>query len=63
MAAEELPAGLRLYLRVEAAKRNISYETLLGEILAGGNPLPQHISELIREVLKAKARLRGTAAE
>jgi len=55
MAAEELPPGLRLYLRAEAARRSMSYESLLSEILAGRNPLPQHISDLIREVLKVRA--------
>ncbi len=63
MAFEELPQSLRLYLRAEAVKRNTSYEALLAEILAGGNPLPPHISKLVREVLKARARLRETAAE
>jgi len=33
----------------------MSYESLLSEILAGRNPLPQHISDLIREVLKVRA--------
>jgi len=60
---EELPPSLRFYLKAEAVKRNTSYEALFAEILAGGNPLPPHISELIREVLRAKTRLRGTAAE
>jgi hypothetical protein len=50
-------------LKVEAARRNISYEALLAEILAGGNPLPPHISELVREALKAKTRLGEKATE
>lgn len=61
VAVGELPQSIRLFLRTEAVRRNRSPEDLLGEILAGGNPLPPHISELIREVLKA--RLRGGAAE
>jgi hypothetical protein len=63
MAADELPLSLRLYLRAEAAKLNTNYEALLAEILAGRNPLPQHISELVREALKARARLGRTDAE
>ena len=54
---------MRLYLRAEAAKLNTNYESLLAEILAGRNPLPQHISELVREALKARARLGRTDAE
>ncbi len=62
-AFEELPLSVRTYLKTEAMRRNTSYEALLAEILAGGNPVPPHISELIREILKAKARLEETDAE
>jgi len=61
MAAVDLPQSIRLFLRTEAVKRNKRPEDLLEEILAGGNPLPPHISELIREALKV--RLRGGIAE
>jgi hypothetical protein len=49
---EELPLSLRLFLKVEALRRGADPEALLGEILAGGNPLPAHVSELIRAVLR-----------
>ncbi len=62
-AFEDLPLSLKLYLKTEAMRRNTSYEALLGEILAGGNPVPPHISELIREALKARARLGKIGAE
>jgi hypothetical protein len=51
---EELSPSLRLYLRAEAARRNMNHEALLAEILAGRNPLPPHISELIREILRSQ---------
>ena len=51
---EALPLSIRLYLRTEAVKRNTSCEALLAEILAGRDPLPAHISELIRHILKHK---------
>jgi hypothetical protein len=60
--AEELPQSLRLLLRAEAMKRNTNCETLLSEILAGGNPLPPHLSDLIRELV-LKVRFRGVVAE
>ncbi len=54
MALEELPPNLRALLKAEALRRNVSPEALLAEILAGDNPLPAHISKLIREVWKTK---------
>jgi hypothetical protein len=49
---EALPPSIRFYLKTEAVKRNTSCEALLAEILAGRDPLPAHISELIRHALK-----------
>ena len=46
-----MPLSIRLYLRTEAVKRNTSCEALLAEILAGRDPLPAHISALIRQIL------------
>jgi hypothetical protein len=53
---EKLPPSLRLFLKVEASRRGADPETLLEEILAGGDPLPAHISELIRTVLRGRGR-------
>jgi predicted Ser/Thr protein kinase len=50
---EELPPGLRVLLRAEARRRNVEPEALLAEILSGKNPLPQHLSDLVREVWRA----------
>ncbi len=54
MTLRDMPPSLRVYLKAEALKLGIEPEALLKEILAGGNPLPQHISELIREVYRQK---------
>jgi hypothetical protein len=56
MKLKELPPSLRVVLRVEALKRNADPEALLTEILEGGNPIPQHLSELIREVWKSRPK-------
>jgi hypothetical protein len=61
MALNELPLSLRMFLKAEARRRNVEAEVLLAEILAGGNPLPEHISDLIREVYKARNKLIGGA--
>ena len=61
MALNELPPNLRIFLKTEARRRNVEAEALLAEILAGGNPLPEHISGLIREVYKARNKLIGSA--
>jgi len=61
MKLEELPPSLRAILRAEALRRSADPEALLAEILAGGNPIPQHLSDLVREVWKAKNRLKGNA--
>ncbi len=63
MALEDLPLSLRLYLNAEALRRGTEPEALLEEILAGGNPLPPHISELIRRALKSRTWLEKTSAE
>jgi hypothetical protein len=54
MALEELPLSLRVFLKAEALRRGADPESLLAEILAGGDPLPPHISELIRAILKER---------
>jgi len=59
MAFEELPPSLKAFLRAEALRRNVEPEALLAEILAGNNPLPQHLSDFVREVWRL--RFRGTA--
>jgi hypothetical protein len=58
MTLEELPPNLRVFLRAEALRRNADPEALLAEILEGGNPIPQHLSELIRAVWR-KSRPKG----
>jgi hypothetical protein len=57
---ESLPPSLRILLKAEAARRGAEPEALLSEILAGGNPLPPHISEFIRAALRA-GKWRGGA--
>ena len=52
MALEELPPSLRVFLKAEALRRGVEPESLLAEILSGGDPLPVHISELIRAILR-----------
>jgi hypothetical protein len=47
MSFESLPPSLRILIKREAAKRSVEPEALLEEILEGGDPLPQHISELV----------------
>jgi hypothetical protein len=59
MKLEELPPSLRVFLRAEALRRNADPEALLAEILAGGNPIPQHLSDLVREAWKS--RFKGIA--
>jgi hypothetical protein len=59
MKLEELPPSLRVLLRAEALRRSTDPEALLAEILAGNNPIPQHLSDLVREVLKN--RWKGSA--
>jgi hypothetical protein len=54
MALEELPPSLRILLKAEAHRRGVEPEGLLAEILAGGNPLPPHISEFIRAILRRR---------
>jgi hypothetical protein len=58
---EELPPSLRVFLRAEALRRGADPEALLAEILAGGNPIPQHLSDFVREALKARNRWKGNA--
>jgi hypothetical protein len=57
MSFESLPPSLRILVKTEAAKRGVEPEALLEEILEGGDPLPPHISELIRTI----HRWRGSA--
>ncbi len=59
MSLESLPPSLRVHLKAEALRRGVEPEALLEEILAGGNPLPQHLSELIREIWRR--RWKGSA--
>jgi hypothetical protein len=59
MTFEELPPSLKIFLRAEALRRNMTPETLLEEILAGKDPIPQHLSEFVRNVWNS--RLRGIA--
>jgi hypothetical protein len=61
MKLEELPPSLRVLLRAEALRRNADPEALLAEILAGGNPISQHLSDLIREVWKSGNKRGGVA--
>jgi hypothetical protein len=61
MKLDELSPSLKVILKAEALRRNTEPEVILAEILAGNNPIPQHISDLIREVLKAKNWLTGGA--
>ncbi len=60
MALEELPPSLKVLLKAEALRRGADPESLLAEILAGGAPLPAHISELIRAMLRGR-RWAGSA--
>jgi hypothetical protein len=56
MALEGLPPSLRVYLKTEALRRGVEPDVLMEEILAGGNPLPQHLSDFIREVWKRRGK-------
>jgi hypothetical protein len=56
MSLEDLPPSLRVYLKTEALRRGVEPGMLLEEILAGSNPLPQHISDLVREVWKRRGK-------
>jgi hypothetical protein len=59
--APELPPSIKVLLKIEAAKRGTSPEDLLNDILMGKNPLPKHISDLIRAVWNAERRWSGIA--
>jgi len=61
MKLEELPSSLRVFLRAEAMRHGTDPEVLLEEILAGGNPIPKHLSDLIREVWKARSKPTSSA--
>ncbi len=52
---------MRVLLKIEAARRGVSPEDLLNDILIGKNPLPKHVSDLIRAVWKAERRWSGSA--
>jgi hypothetical protein len=58
---QDLPPSIRVVLKIEAARRGVSPEDLLNDILMGKNPLPKHISDLIRAVWKAKRGWSGVA--
>jgi hypothetical protein len=58
---QDLPPSIRVLLKIEAARRGISPEDLLNDILMGKNPLPKHISDLIRAVWRAERRWSGIA--
>jgi hypothetical protein len=55
------PPSIRVVLKIEAAKRGVSPEDLLNDILIGKNPLPKHISDLIRAMVKAERGWSGVA--
>ena len=57
----ELPPSIKVLLKIEAARRGTTPEDLLNDILTGKNPLPKHISDLIRAVWKAERRWSGIA--
>jgi len=59
--APELPPSIKVLLMVEAAKRGTSPEDLLNDILMGRNPLPKHVSDLIRAMVKAERGWSGVA--
>jgi hypothetical protein len=59
--APELPPSVKVLLKIEAARRGTSPEDLLNDILIGKNPLPKHISDLIRAVWNAERRWSGIA--
>jgi len=59
--APELPPSIKVLLMVEAAKRSTSPEDLLNDILMGRNPLPKHVSDLIRAAWNAERRWAGGA--
>jgi len=55
------PPSIIVILKIEAAKRGVSPEDLLNDILMGKNPLPKHISDLIRAVWRAERGWSGVA--
>jgi len=55
------PPSIIVILKIEAAKRGVSPEDLLNDILMGKNPLPKHISDLIRAVWRAERGWSGAA--
>jgi plasmid stability protein len=57
----ELPPSIKVLLKVEAARRGTSPEELLNDILMGKNPLPKHLSDLIRAAWKAERGWSGVA--
>jgi len=59
--AHELPPSIKVFLKIEATKRGVSPENLLNDILMGKNPLPEHISDLIRAVFKTNREWSGVA--
>jgi hypothetical protein len=59
--APELPPSIKVLLKIEAARRGTSPEDLLNDILTGKDPLPKHVSDLIRAVWKAERRWSGIA--
>jgi plasmid stability protein len=59
--APELPPSIKVLLKIEAARRGVSPEDLLNDILMGRNPLPKHVSDLIRAVWKAEHGWSGVA--
>ncbi len=52
---------MKVLLKAEALRRGVDPESLFAEILAGGDPLPMHISELIRAIWKEERRWAGSA--
>ena len=58
---QDPPPSIRAILKTEAAKRGVSPEDLLNDILMGKNPLPKHISDLIRAVWRAERGWSGVA--
>jgi len=59
--APELPPSIKVLLKIEAARRGISPEDLLNYILIGKDPLPKHVSDLIRAAWKAERGWSGIA--
>jgi hypothetical protein len=57
----DLPPSIKVLLKIEAARRGVSPEELLNDILMGKNPLPKHVSDLIRAMWKAERGWSGVA--